>query len=326
MGSQWLEQLHVNPLPALLAGHEPALEFHVKRDLLQQPVPPVSWLWSLPEVDEILKLQQAGGSWRYPGQTARSNLLENYTLLETYRSLRLLVEMYGLTREHPQLARAVEFIFTCQTPEGDIRGILSNQYMPYYHGAILELVIKAGYGGDPRTITGLDWLLTMRQDDGGWMVPTQAVPSAQRTKEYWLGAPLQPQRWLPHAHLATGMVLRAFAAHPDYRARPEVLAAGSCLKSRMFQQDHYNDRKSPAYWVKYQYPFWWTSLLTALDTLSILGFTCQEPEISHALDWFLQNQEPDGLWPTGYGFGKKAAANRRWVALAVCRVLKRLMS
>jgi hypothetical protein len=40
--------------------------------------------------------------------------------------------------------------------------------------------------------------------------------------------------------------------------------------------------------------------------------------------WFSSNQEPDGLWPTSYGKGKKAEATRQWVGLAICRVLKRL--
>jgi hypothetical protein len=42
----------------------------------------------------------------------------------------------------PTIAKAAEYIFSNQMYEGDIRGILGNQYMPYYHGAILELLIK----------------------------------------------------------------------------------------------------------------------------------------------------------------------------------------
>ena len=92
--------------------------------------------------------------------------------METYRNLRTLVEVYGFTRDHSTMREAAQFVFSCQTKEGDIRGILGNQYMPYYHGAILELLVKAGFGDDPRLIFGLDWLLSMRQDDGGWIVPT----------------------------------------------------------------------------------------------------------------------------------------------------------
>jgi hypothetical protein len=93
---------------------------------------------------------------------------------------------------------------------------------------------------------------------------------------------------------------------------------------RFFQADKYNDRKAPSYWLKFQFPFWWTSLLTALDTLAKLGFNAQDADIARGLDWFVAHQEKDGLWPTSYGSGKKAEANRRWVGLAICRMLKHL--
>jgi hypothetical protein len=118
------------------------------------------------------------------------------------------------------------------------------------------------------------------------------------------------------------MVLRAFAVQPDYRQRDEVIAAGRCLKGRFFNADSYTDRKAPSYWLKFQFPFWWTSLLTALDILARLGFEREDSNIACGLDWFAANQEEDGLWPTGYGSGQKSEENRRWVGLAICRTLK----
>jgi hypothetical protein len=193
--------------------------------------------------------------------------------------------------------------------------------MPYYHAAILELLIKAGYADDTRTHAGLRWLLTMRQADGGWIIPAQLVPASQKSDKLWEGVPILPERSRPHAHLATGMVLRAFAAHPGYRRIPEVITAGERLKERFFQADRYNDRKAPAYWLKFQFPFWWPNLLTALDTLAGLGFDRHDPAIARGLAWFAENQSTDGLWETGYGSGRNAENMRRWVGLSVCRVL-----
>jgi hypothetical protein len=62
----------------------------------------------------------------------------------------------------------------------------------------------------------LEWLLDVRQDDGGWMVPMQAVSSGQRTPQFWSGEAVALQRSRPSSNLATGMALRAFAAHPGY--------------------------------------------------------------------------------------------------------------
>jgi hypothetical protein len=308
-----------------LACFDFALAHWVQRDLMGDIVPPIETLWEIPAAAHLVIKQQGNGSWRYPGKSYDPIVGTKYDLLETYRNLRILVEMYGFDCDHPAIQKAADYVLSCQTAEGDVRGILGNQYMPYYHGAILELLIKAGYGNDPRIELGLNWLLSTRQEDGGWLVPAQLVPANKKTGSFWLGAPLPPERSKPSSHLATGMVLRAFAAHPTYRQRGEVTAAAKLLRNRLFQADKYSDRKAPAYWLKLQFPFWWTSLLTALDSLYWLGFKHGDGEVARGLAWFQVSQSSDGLWGTGYGSGKGAQANRHWVGFAVCRVIKRFM-
>jgi len=327
----WIEQLPVDPLPALLSADDESLRFFVRRDLLGEEVGPVGDLWELPEPARILRKQQPDGSWRYPGRNRELCPETNYDLLQTWKILGRLVEMFGFTREHPALEAAAEFIFSCQTEEGDIRGVLGTQYMPYYHGIMSELLIKAGYGEDPRLEKGLDWLLAMRQDDGGWIVPLQAVPAKQKTRAMWSAPPVPPDRSLPFSHLATGMVLRAFALHPRYRRRQEVKVAGQRLKSRFLQRDQYNDRKAPSYWTKFQFPFWWNNLLTALDSLSHIGFSTDDADVGRGLEWFLTHQQEDGLWRTSYEQAKRQETSPKerdamnWVGLAACRVIKRLL-
>jgi hypothetical protein len=307
----------------LLEAGDPSLAYFVRRDLLGETSETVEVLWESAEAKKLAKKQNDDGCWRYKGSGPRAYPYFNYNLLETYRNLGVLVEMYGFNNDHPATQRAAEYIFTCQTEEGDIRGILGEQYMPYYHAAILELLVKAGYPDDPRLIRGLDWLLDMRQLDGGWIVPMQAVPAPEKTEELWRSTPLPPERERPSSHLATGMVLRALAAHPAYRHTLQVKRAAELLKSRFFHADNYYDRKAPHYWTKFQFPFWWSNLLTALDSLSVMGFSQEEADIQAGLEWFVTHQDPDGLWPTGYGKGKKAGAKRRWVGLAVCRMFAR---
>jgi hypothetical protein len=334
LGGNWVASLGVDPLPTLLSGGDRALEFFVRRNLLGEEVGPVEMLWTLPAAQKLADKQQANGSWRYPGKNRDGYPETNYDLLETYRSLRVLVEQYGLHRGHPAIARAAEYVFSCQTDEGDIRGILGTQYMPYYHAVISELLIKAGYAEDPRIEKGMAWLLSMRQDDGGWIVPAQAVPAREKTRELWNAPPIPLDRSLPFSHVATGMVLRAFAVHPRFRnlaeaaAGPRVAAEG--LKARFFRADKYNDRKAPLYWCKFQFPFWWPNLLTALDTLSLMGFSASDSQIREGLDWFVTHQQEDGLWLTAYEQAKrpvltpKERSAQLWVALGICRVFRRL--
>jgi hypothetical protein len=325
MSDAWKTSFRIDPFRALLGSNDPALTYFAQRDLLEVDAGPIEVLWKLPEAVKLVNKQQANGSWRYPGRTNNPAQVANYDLLETYRCLRVLVEMYGFRRDHPTLQKAAEYVFACQTEMGDIRGILGNQYMPYYHAAILELLIKAGYAQDTRTERGLAWLLSMRQDDGGWIIPAQLVPAEQKTSQFWASPPLFPDRSKPHAALATGMILRAFAAHPDFRWLPEVISAGERLKERFFQADKYNDRNAPSYWLKFQFPFWWPNLLTGLDCLSWLGFKRYDKDIARGLAWFTENQSEDGLWETGYDSGRNAKRMRVWVGLAICRIFDRYL-
>jgi hypothetical protein len=325
MEHSWLNLLQSDPLPALLGVDDPALSYLARRDLLDRQVEPVEKLWELPEVRKLLERQEANGSWHYPGKPFNQSNSWNYDLLQTFRFVRKLVEQYGLDASHPAMQKAAEYFFTCQTYEGDIRGILVNQYMPYYHGAILALLVKAGFSSDPRLLKGLDWLLAVRQEDGGWIVPAQALPARQKKMPFWHGPALPPDKSLPSSHLATDMAMRPFAWHPSCRQRKEVLAAARLLKSRLFQSDKYNDRRSADYWLKFQFPFWWHNLVATMDSLSQLGFAKDDNDIARGVHWFLENQETDGLWPTRYGKGREAQRMRHWVGLAICRVLKRFL-
>jgi hypothetical protein len=328
--TEWATTLRIDPLPTLLASGNQAICHFARRDLLREDPGPVEPLWELPAAQRILRQQQEDGSWRYPGSNRQIYKETNYDLLETFRQLGLLIEKFGLDRRHPAMEKAADYLFSCQSIEGDIRGILGTQHMPYYHGAILELLIKAGYANDTRVERGLDWLLSVRQEDGGWIVPVQAVPPKEKTRELWSAPPVLPDRSRPFSQLATGMALRPFAVHPDYRHLDPVAQAARCLKSRFFQSDKYNDRKAPAYWIKFQYPFWWTNLLTALDTLSLLGFGSDDEDVKLGLEWFVDNQQDDGLWLTSYEQAKRVGPSAKereamlWVGLAVARIFVRL--
>lgn len=212
----WRRFLGVDPVPLLLGCGNAAISHFATRDFLGADPGPVSALWGLPAARAIVARQLAGGSWKYPGgkETVRSR--ENYDQIETFRQAGILVEKHGMTREHPAMARAAEFLFSFQTVDGDFRGIYGNQYATTYTGALIEVLTKAGYGDDARIARGLGWLLSVRQDDGGWAIPlrTVGVPFAEFLDTVRHPEPLPPDRAGPSSHLVTGMVSRAFAAHP----------------------------------------------------------------------------------------------------------------
>jgi hypothetical protein len=216
---RWLK---VDPLPVLLSSQNAAIAFFAKRDLLGSDPRSVSALWNLPDARKIVAKQNPDGSWRYPGGKSHVRSRENYDQLETFRQVGILVEEFGFTREHAAMERATEFLFSFQTDEGDFRGIYGNQYATTYVGAIMELLIKTGYADDPRIAQGFRWLLAMRQGDGGWAIPlrTVGVPFSEFVDVQRHPKPIAPDRSKPYSHLVTGMVLRAFAAHPVHCRSP----------------------------------------------------------------------------------------------------------
>jgi hypothetical protein len=161
----------------------------------------------------------------------------------------------------------------------------------------------------------------MRQDDGGWAIPLRTVGMDWR--EAWQRpAPVQPDRSKPFSHMVTGMVLRAFAAHPVRRASPEAQEAGALLASRFFKPDRYADRRDKGFWEKVSYPFWFTDVVSALDSLSFLGFTADDLPIRAALDWLQARQQPDGLFDLKL-LRSKDKDLPFWVCLAVSRLFRR---
>nr|MDO8079240.1 hypothetical protein [Candidatus Freyarchaeota archaeon] len=318
----WIKQLRYNPLSSLMRSENKALLFFVRRDLLSEKDTPVQDLWNLPVVTKIISKQLDDGAWKYPGGRAHVRSEQNYYQLETYRILGELVEKYGFTREHSAIKRAADFLFSFQTEEGDIRGIYGNQYTPNYTAGIMELLIKAGYDNDPRIEKGFKWLISIRQNDRGWAIPLRTV-NAKLDIETMNGDTIKPDLSKPSSHLATGIVLRAFAAHEKYRKSNEAKAAGKLLISRMFKSDKYTDRGDPSYWTKFTFPFWFTDLLSSLDSLSSLGFTIDEPQIDKAIEWLITRQKENGLWELKLLKAKSDKDLNLWIGLIICRLLKR---
>ncbi len=328
MPQKWLSTLKVNPIPVLLSSDNKAIQYFTRRDLLDETVEPITNVWQLPEVQRMFKKQQLDGSWKHTGKQTATYPLYHYSLVETWKTYHILVEQYEVTQSHEGAHRAAEFLFSCQTSQGDIRGMLANQYTTYYTGAMLALLIKAGYPNDPRVKKGFDWLLSMRQNDGGWTIPilTHTFDRATQNKlTSQCADPVEPDRSKPFSHNWTDMVLRAFAVHPTYRRLKEARVAADLLKSSFFQPDFYSSYQDESYWVRFM--FWWPNIVTALDSLSLMGYSKDDVDVKKGLGWLVENQLPNGLWKLDYVKGAKekvgVASEQLWLALKVARIFKR---
>jgi hypothetical protein len=327
----WQAQLR-NAMAGLIAAKSDAIVYFTRRDLLGEAVNSIHTVWEFSEPRRILRQQSPNGSWA--GAVKKTPVVyppDHASLVATFKAFRTLVERYQFTRESTPLKNAAEYLWTFQTPAGDIRGFIGNQYATYYTGDVLGLLMRAGYMDDPRVENGLQWLLKMRQNDGGWTIPilTQHFDCQtmyRLTSSY--AEPVEPDRTQPFSHNWTDMVLRAFAVHPVYRHSKEARLAGRLLKSCFFQPDAYSSYQAASYWARFI--FWWPNLLTAMESLALQGFSPDDTDNNKGLQWFFDHQKEDGLWDCAYDGksgapGRSNATERAWVSLRICRLIKQFL-
>lgn len=315
-----LNNFQYDPVKPLLdSGNEQVIYF-AKRDLLDETVEPIETLWDLKIPKQILKKQQSDGSWRYPSK--KSWHTTDYDQLETYRQLGFLVKMFGFNKSHQAVQQTAEYFFTKQSQQGDFRGIYAEQYSPNYSAAITELLIFAGYSSDQRVLRSLDWLLTIRQDGGGWALPLRT--KGHNLEVILTPGTIEPDKTKPFSHFVTGIVLRAFAAHPQYAKLAQVRAAGELLLSRFFQKDVYTDLNKAIAWETFSYPFWNTDIVSSLDILAKLGFDRNDQSIEKAIKWLMGKQRPNGLFDLHKNHDRYHD-QELWICLSICRAVNGLI-
>jgi hypothetical protein len=322
---KWLKRFKYDPLESLLSCGYDNIVYFTKRDLLEEKVGDIrNQLWEMKGSLSILGHQKPDGRWKYPNPKERIRKKEHFDLLETYRQLGFLIEHYGFDKRHEAIKKAQEFVFNYQTKKGDIRGIYANQYSPNYSAGFFELLIKAGYQDDSRVLKGLKWLLLARQDDGGWVLPMRTAK--KRLSDIMnYGQAIEADRSMRSSYMVTGIVLRAFAYHPDYRDREEIRKAAELVLSRLFKNDFYPDRGSAEYWTSFSFPFWFTDLIAVLDPIAHLGFKSGHPKVAEGLRWFVDNQRRDGTWNLRLLKGEKFE-QPCWMNLNICKLFKKYYS
>ena len=335
---EWVKEFKFDPIKPLLSSKTQEIIYFSERDLLNKNIPPITEIWNLPDPLNIIKQQHSEGFWASKSKNVKKFPLINYNLIETWKRLRILIDKYQFNKSNHNIEKACEFVFSCQTDEGDIRGFLANQYTMYYTGAILSLLIKAGYEDDLRIKKAFTWLLNMRQNDGGWVGSPFQTLNFSGKEIYELTSTRRQvlkehDKTKPFSHNWTGMVLRAFAIHDMYRNSAEAQKAGKLLKQSFFKADNYSSYQHPDNWIRFQFPFWWNNLISALDTLSLLNFSSSDTHIQKGLNWLIDHQQSNGLWNTSYSsihkkptFDNIKVINEKlWITLAICKIFKRLL-
>jgi hypothetical protein len=294
--SGWRARLASDPIPRLLREGSPSVLARVRRDLIDDSeAPAAEEIASYPEVKALLRKIEKDGSVA-PRTTEKELGSPKFAqCLATLRTLDRLAD-YGLRVEDKsaladKLKKVVDFILASQQGDGGIGDLTVGEgpkgkakiAAVHFQGWALSALCRAGFESDPRIEKGFRFLLSLRQDDGGWAWRGVRTDSAAR----------------PSSHLITGMVLRAFASSKEHRGTREARRAGELLATRFLQPDRYEDRKAPAYWEVLTEPRFYTDVLDALDTITSIGLGKENSGVRTAEAYLRSRQAKDGLWYPG---------------------------
>ena len=322
--------------PLLLADPSPCLRWLVLRDLLNLPpdAPELVELADLRQQDplahSLLDLQQPDGSWQ-PAALSH-NWGHGGGILATSVALARLAYL-GFDRSLPAIARAAEYLFSFQQPDGswpmpkvavDGEGGVNEpdhtgyDSMAHQTSFPLRGLAACGYAEDRRAEHAYDWLLAQRLADGAW--PTGIAAGVYG---YVAG-----YRRIPHSRWGcrsnTTGALICLSMHPQRRQGEAARRALDLLLGRETRERYAIGFEvarlvgaEPVHGFITFYARFDLALL--LDLCARVGAGRSDPRLAGLADFVLAQQGPYGLWD--YPTQPQAA---RWVTFDLLRSLRSL--
>jgi squalene cyclase len=312
---KWADTLHDVPLAWLLEPENPSVQYWTLLDLLERPATDRAVratraaIVAYPPLAELLAAQKRDGYW-----VKRDYYLHKHC--GTFWVLSMLADL-GLTKENEQIQRGCDFMFTFQREHGGFcrrrrvqgRGIVwDNQPGPCTQARIVRFLIQFGYGDDPRTRDGIDWLPGVQRDDGMW--------HCRRADRYG-------------CLRATLDVLRVAALDPELAAHPAT-GRGAAAMSELPMEPRMSRYHVGGAWTTLEYPYFGYNIISALDALARLGYRLEEPKVIAGMEYLLSRQLPNGTWPLDqsprrppFDVGRTGEPNK-WLTLDALRVVKLL--
>jgi hypothetical protein len=315
-------------LPLLLADPSPCLRWLVLRDLFHRPArdPELEELApqraSDPLATEILALQNDSGSWQSPSGNIRT----------TAFALTRLGYM-GFDNTHPSVARAAEYLFRQQLPDGswplgrydvkadgdkELSGKEHYSMIPLQTAFPLRALAACGYACDLRAERAYDWLLAQCLPDGAW-------PTGISSGVYGgVGAyrRLVHSRWGCRTN-TTGALI-CLALHPERRRSEAARRAIDHLLGRETRDAHsigyevarLAGAEMPRGFLTYFARF---DLGLILDLCARVEISREDPRVADLISYVLSLRGKYGLWE----YRDKPHISR-WLTFDLLRSMARL--
>ncbi len=307
---KFMNRLRIDPLPVIL-DRAPAnikylalKEFRYKEQELIEQVR--AKVLADPEREKLLSEQDPEGYW--PTDS-------NYTIEERHKAMLFLEQLKNLTRlynygenlENDHVKKGLIALIKFQKTDGKFPLLL------HHHGYALLLLNKFGLAGNPLVEKSYRWISKKQRHDGGWLSSTMLPKNSDHDK-------VKSCVW------TTMVIVQAFSHHSRLKN------SDISKKGAEFLLNHYLDTEAPSLFPE---PNAWDYLLPNLNdqgmfrggTLRFLETLAPLPEyhthkiFNKAIDWLMDQQFNDGLFPAIANISKKGDY---MVSYRVLRLLKRL--
>lgn len=328
MSTNWLNRMSSNPTDWLLEQPDPMVRYRTLTWIREKPETDPAVREARreaalhPRLDKLLAGQKPSGAWEDP-----ANFVDDYYYGTAWRLC--LAAQLGAERNET-VERGIEFLFSVsQSPDGGgfshqgngrRGGSLGGQWA-CLTGAIVEMLVHFGYGGDARTQRALGFLASRQQADGLYPCENFQPNSSTLPFNCYVGAvkpllavlALTPARRTPELRLLAERTARTLLTYHlyGYKRIPGGRPAGK------------------AEWLEFGFPrFWNTDLLEVTWILGRLGYG-SHPELEPALRLILERQLKNGRWRLEFDYndrlpirvGKRNVTDP-WITLRAVHALK----
>jgi hypothetical protein len=352
MTREWMSALKSVPIDWLLESGNPPVRFFTMRNLLEYKssdsdlIQVRETLGNYKVTQTILNNQNPDGSWESKDEPYLPKYKSSYWQV-------MLLGMFGMNREEPQLESAVNHLLNFQHGEGGFvefmekgarreyefvrkRNLAKKKTTPSFEewapakiremelscltGNVALALIRLGYSEHQAVGDALQWLVEIQNVDGGWLCP------------YW-GAHKNDKHG---CFMGTITPLDAFAETPKKHLNSSMKKAIKrgvefLLMHRLYRSDHHEFKVIHEQWLMLTFPQFFYDIVRGLSVVTKLGYA-KDSRIDDALDVILNKRLASGGWPLerthlGRLHGNIEAKGKpsKWVTLEVLRNIKRVV-
>src|SRR5574344_763258 len=116
-------------------------------------------------IEKILQRQNDNGGPFWSRTDGDIHAPSGFSTIDT---LSVLGEIGYSINDHPQIAAAIDFIFSYQTKEGCFKYSPKSSKLPCLTARIIAGLGRLGLKNDKRVEASYNWLLDKQCEDGGW--------------------------------------------------------------------------------------------------------------------------------------------------------------